>query len=95
MVGGTIAGSSTVGGLIGSNQGTVSNCHAVRHNVTGNVGGLVEANGAAETVSNPRACRTGGITGNGYRYGRFEETMRRCYFYSTVSNCYTGAARRQ
>ncbi len=74
----------TVGGLVGYNDGTVSNCYATG-SVSGEnfVGGLVAVNSSYGTVSNCYA--TGTVTGTGtgwYVGGLVGEN------WGTVSNCY-------
>jgi hypothetical protein len=86
LVGGSVTGSSYVGGLTGYNYGTVSNCYATGA-VSGsdeNVGGLVGCND--KSVSDCYA--TGAVLGSGGRVGGLVGYNS----WGTVSNCYTTGA---
>ncbi|OEC32624.1 hypothetical protein A7D25_23160, partial [Pseudomonas sp. 21C1] len=79
LVGGSVTGRYTVGGLIGFNRGTISNAYATG-NVSGNedVGGLVGQNNG--TIGNAYA--TGNVLGNTYVGGLAGKNL------LTISNAY-------
>ncbi len=83
---GTVSGDSSVGGLVGVNGGTITNCYADGDSVSGNssVGGLVGVNGwRLEGATITDCYSTGNVAGDrevgglvGYNY------------YGTITNCY-------
>jgi uncharacterized repeat protein (TIGR02543 family) len=80
-----VTGNSFVGGLVGGNNGTVSNSYSTS-SVTGNsfVGGLVGGNNG--TVSNSYS--TSSVTGNSFVGGLVGVNIYSTVSYSTVSNSY-------
>jgi hypothetical protein len=87
LKGGAVMGFYEVGGLVGENYGTVSNCYAGGAVTgTGDVGGLIGYNYYG-MVSNCHA--TGAVTGSGNNIGGLVGYN----YYGMVSNCHaTGAA---
>ena len=76
---GTVAGDTSVGGLVGGNDGTITNCYATS-SVSGNerVGGLLGANNGRIT----NCYSTGSVSGNQYVGGLVGRN------YGAISNCY-------
>jgi filamentous hemagglutinin family protein len=65
LVGGSVTGSSYVGGLVGYNTGSISNAYATGSVVGSNdVGGLVGENDSNGSINNAYA--SGSVTGNSY-----------------------------
>ena len=84
---GTINGGSYLGGLAGSNYGSISNSHFSGSVIgSGSTGGLVGENGGTGTISNSYA--TGTVSGDGYvggLVGNNYGTILRSYATSAVS----------
>jgi hypothetical protein len=83
LEGGSLSGESAVGGLVGWNEGSISNCYSTGDvNGYGCVGGLVGSNCKGSIVSNCFSTsnvnggeRVGGLVGENY--------------YGSISNCYS------
>ena len=78
-----VSGSSYVGGLVGRNDGTITNCYSTG-NVTGSnyVGGLVGRNYVSGTITN--CYSTGNVTGSGSVGGLVGYNG-----YGAITNCYS------
>ncbi len=79
-VSGSVTGNDKVGGVVGSNLGTVTNCYSsVEVNGTGDVGGVVGSNG--DTIAN---CYSSGKVSGDHSVGGVTG-----YNSGTVANCYS------
>ncbi|MGV8893401.1 MAG: GLUG motif-containing protein [Burkholderiaceae bacterium] len=94
LIGASVSGNSSVGGLVGYNNGTISNSYATGSVVSGtsNVGGLVGVHNIG-TVSNSYATgsvigtdNVGGLVGSNFNYGSISNS----YATSSVSDTGTG-----
>ena len=80
----TVTGGNGVGGLVGFNHGTVSNCYCSA-NVTGNktTGGLAGGSGGTGILRN--CCFMGNVTG----YDKVGGLAGSCSYGGTVTDCYS------
>ncbi|MBA7677785.1 hypothetical protein ES703_86049 [subsurface metagenome] len=85
---GSVAGAANVGGLVGENWGTITNCHSAA-SISGvvSVGGLVGWN--SSTITNCYACGSvSGTTGVGGLVGSNGGEISNCYSSGDVSGVY-------